>query len=103
MVHTKEAVTSVKPTVKRLTPEQVEYRRKGLCFKCSIKNLIMIEIDYPEDEEEEILFEPKEKSGKKDAEISIHVMEGDNSSQTIRLMGHINNKPVSIPLDGFHI
>ena len=60
---------------------------------------MMIEMDYPEYEEEEILFEPKEKNREKDAEISIHAMDGNNSSQTIWLMGHINNKPVSILLD----
>jgi len=54
----------------------------------------MIEIDYPEDEKEEIIFEPKG-----DAEISIQAMEGNASSQTIRLMRYIHNKPVSILLD----
>ena len=60
---------------------------------------MMIEISYPEEEDEEIIFEPRRNQDKRDAEISIHAMEGNSSSQTIRLMGHINNKPVSILLD----
>jgi len=60
---------------------------------------MMIEIDYPKDEEEEILFEPKGGKDEIDAEISMHAMEGNASSQTIRLMGYIHNKPVSILLD----
>jgi len=89
MVPIKELDASIKPTVKRLTSEQVDdYRRKkeGTMFKCdekflpghkySIKKLMMIEIDYPKDVEEEILFEPKEKDRDKDAKITIHVMEG---------------------------
>jgi len=59
----------------------------------------MIEINYPEEEDEEIIFEPKRNQAKQEAEISIHAMEANCSSQTIRLMGHINNKPVSILLD----
>ena len=62
--------STTNPTIKRLTPEQVnDYRKKGLCFKCddkflpghkcSLKKLMMVEIDYPKDEAEEILFEPK--------------------------------------------
>ena len=73
--------------MKRLTLEQVEeYRKKGLCFrcdekfnpghKCSIKKLILIEIGDPEEEEEEILLEPKENRKGKDVEFSIHAMEG---------------------------
>ena len=67
--------------------------------RCNIEKLMMIEIDYPEEEEEEILFEPKGRNGEKDAEISMHAMEGNVSFQTIRLMRHINNRPVSILLD----
>ena len=110
MTQGKEIDSIAKPTVKRLTPVQVnEYRKKGMCFKCddkflpgykySVKKIMMIEINYPEDEEEEIIFEPKEGKKEGDAEISIHTMEGNASSQTIRLMGYIHNKPVSILLD----
>jgi len=61
---------------------------------------MMIEIDYPEEEEEEeILYEPKGKHKEESAEISMHAMEGNVSSQTVRLMGHINNKPINILLD----
>ena len=91
------------------TPEQVnDFRKKGLCFKCdekflpgqkcSVRKLMMIEIDYPADEGE-ILFEPKEKKEEIGAEISMHAMEGNVSSQTVRLMGYNHNKHVSILLD----
>ena len=60
----------LKVPVKRLTLYQVEdYRKRGLCFKCdekfkpghrcSVKRLMMIEINYPEEEDEEIIFEAK--------------------------------------------
>ena len=106
----KDTNTDPKDPVKRLTPDQVEgYRKRSLCFKCdekftpghrcSVKRLMMIEISYPEEEDEEIIFEPSRNQGKQDAEISIHAMEGNSSSQTTMLMGLINNKPVSILLD----
>jgi len=48
------------------------------------------------EEDEEILLEPKKG---KNPEISLHPMEGNSSPTTIRLMGQVNNKPVSTLLD----
>jgi len=61
----------------------------------------MIEIEFPvgKDEEEEILFETQKKGSEDNAEISLHAMDGCVTTQTIRLKGHINNKPVSILID----
>ena len=106
----KDPSTCLKGPVKRLTLDQVEdYRKRGLCFKYdekftpghrrSVERLMMIEIDYSKEEDEEIIFESKGNQDKQEAEISIHAMEGNCSSHTITLMGHINSKPVSILLD----
>jgi len=52
-----------------------------------------------EEEEEEILLEPKEVLNQTEPERSLHVMEGDSSPRTIRLLGQVNKKTVSILLD----
>ena len=50
------------------------------------------------EENEEILLEPKGGVGK-DLELFLHAMEGSSSPRTIRLLGHVNKKLVSILLD----
>ena len=50
-------------------------------------------------EKEEILLEPRKEKKKELPELSLHAMEGSLSHTTIRILGHINNKPVNILLD----
>jgi len=50
------------------------------------------------EENEEVLLEPKGGVGK-ELELSLHAMEGSSSPRTIRLLGHVNKKLVSILLD----
>ena len=94
---------------KRLTPTQVEeYKKKGISFKCDEaytvghkcqgKSLMLIECDEGEDNEEreEIIFEPRGEKKQKNSEISLHAMAGSTSPTTIRLLGQVNHKIVSI-------
>jgi len=57
------------------------------------------EYEENEEEEEEILLESKGDKRKLDPEISLQAMEGTTSPRTIRLLGLVNRKPVSILSD----
>ena len=52
-----------------------------------------------EEENKGILLEPKPVKMENEAKLSIHAMEGSTSPKTIKLIGQINRKPVSILLD----
>ena len=51
------------------------------------------------EEEEEILLEPKEQKNLTNPELSLHAMEGEPTPRTIRLLGHVNKKSVSVLID----
>ena len=70
----------------------------------SVKSLMLIDCNEQDDVEEEakdeeIMLKPKRSLDEKEPEFSIHAMEGGSSPQTIRLLGLVNKKPVSILLD----
>ncbi|KAL5763876.1 hypothetical protein ACOSQ2_016470 [Xanthoceras sorbifolium] len=99
------------PSVRRITSQEAKERRdKRLCFYCDEKyvlghrcqrpQLFMIEDmpTYVEDEdtsahEEQSMLEPL-------PEISFHAMLGTAHPQTLRMVGRIKNKEVTVLVDG---
>jgi len=60
---------------------------------------MLIECDEPDEileGEEEVLLEPRQV---KTPEIFLHAVEGSSAPTTIRILGQVNNKPVSILVD----
>jgi len=69
---------------------------------------MLIECDATEDEEGEEATEkeektppsePKEKQMSRELELSLHAMDGSSSPKTLRLLGQVKRKLVSILLD----
>lgn len=95
------------PQVKRLTIEEMnERKRKGLCFRCNdkfvpghrCKKLFSIQVcqdDSDDDAEMEIVNDTVGQA----PEISLHAMAGMHSSDTMRVMGSLRNKKVSVLVD----
>ena len=101
------------PQPTRLTPQQIaEKREKGLCFncdskysrghKCNEKKLFYIEGPSEEEEDEPISKEDKElgeESHDSQPIISCHVLLGFNVPQTLKVVGFLKKKKVTMLID----
>ncbi|XP_026378573.1 uncharacterized protein LOC113273013 [Papaver somniferum] len=106
---------SASPTIKRLTPEEVQKRRgQGLCYNCDAvyrpgnfckgkQKKFMLQMDNSEsqdtEEEEEVFEEAVESQINFDIEISLHALTGTVTGETIRIPGILNKHKVSILID----
>ncbi|XP_061375850.1 uncharacterized protein LOC133317958 [Gastrolobium bilobum] len=99
--------------IKRLSAaEMMEKRERGLCYYCDEKfhrnhvckgNMLLMMIQEGEEEEkDEELEVTNEKIGGEEEipGISLHAMDGQYSSRTLRLRGVINKKTVQVLVDG---
>ncbi|XP_061356872.1 uncharacterized protein LOC133301271 [Gastrolobium bilobum] len=99
--------------IKRLSAaEMMERREKGLCYYCDEKFnrshvckgkmfLLLIQEDEEEEKDEEFEVTNEKIGGEEEVPgISLHAMDGQYSSSTLRLKGLINKNPVQVLVDG---
>ncbi|XP_010276476.1 PREDICTED: uncharacterized protein LOC104611204 [Nelumbo nucifera] len=95
-------------TFRRLTNQEARERReKGLCYycderftaghRCERPQLFMIEDPVQADTEND---EPEAENQEAIPEISFHAIAGAEHPQTIRVLGKLKNKNVTVPIDG---